>query len=167
MGLSLAMVAVSTFCVVLCISGNTAAAISTTTTATTASVPTWPDLSDNVSTPTNTTTTTTTTVKSVTTSPELNLWTYLPREWSKICSVDYDVDSEVDATISCHVTASDHAQWRLADLRTSLASLVESSGLEVNCCPIQMIESSSYLTLSVTSDQIFRQAQSMCCQFSC
>ena len=127
MGLTVAAAIFSLFCLVLFVSTSTAAAISTTTTA--ASAPTSPDVSRNISATTNTTTTTAASV--TTTQSELNLWTYLPREWSRMCTVDYDANNDVDATITCHVTVSERAQWRLADLRTSLTSLVESSGLEV------------------------------------
>ncbi|XP_070191997.1 toll-like receptor Tollo isoform X2 [Littorina saxatilis] len=62
---------------------------------------------------------------------ELNLWNYLPRDWSSMCTVDHQADPDVNATITCDVKAGDEAQWRLVDLRSSLTSLVESTGLEV------------------------------------
>ncbi|KAK7114345.1 hypothetical protein V1264_000420 [Littorina saxatilis] len=64
-------------------------------------------------------------------STELNLWNYLPRDWSSMCTVDYQANHDVNATITCDVKAGDEAQWRLVDLRSSLTSLVESTGLEV------------------------------------
>ncbi|XP_076470071.1 uncharacterized protein LOC143300349 isoform X2 [Babylonia areolata] len=78
------------------------------------------------------TTTTTAMNSAAATDPSaLNLWDYLPKTWSSLCSVDYDRDPDVNATIVCHVTPHQKTRWRLADFRESLTSLVASKHYEM------------------------------------
>ncbi|KAL8613887.1 hypothetical protein ACOMHN_032877 [Nucella lapillus] len=78
-----------------------------------------------------TTTTTTTITIPASNSSVLNLWDYLPHAWSAFCSVDYTLNSNVTATIICHVTPHQKTTWRLDDFRKSLSSLVNSTGIEL------------------------------------
>nr|QNL15307.1 toll-like receptor 6.1 [Littorina littorea] len=62
-------------------------------------------------------------------STPFDLWTYLPSAWTTFCDVDYDVDTDVNATLRCNVTESD--VWELKTLRDALGALVNSIGIEV------------------------------------
>ncbi|XP_076470839.1 uncharacterized protein LOC143300794 isoform X2 [Babylonia areolata] len=69
---------------------------------------------------------------SSTASNSFDLLTYLPSAWNRFCSVQYDVDPDVNATVSCRVTPQFPVLWRLADLRNSLnVTFVESAKLEI------------------------------------
>jgi hypothetical protein len=62
---------------------------------------------------------------------ELNLWHYLPRSWSSMCTVDYANDAQVNVTIGCRIPRDDKPLWRLADLRPALEPLESALRLKV------------------------------------
>ncbi|KAK7505249.1 hypothetical protein BaRGS_00003411 [Batillaria attramentaria] len=68
---------------------------------------------------------------------DFNLSRQLPASWMSICQVLDDRSDDVNATITCHVTPGDDVEWRLADLRSSLAPIVDSGpyevALEIDC----------------------------------
>ncbi|XP_070191959.1 uncharacterized protein [Littorina saxatilis] len=58
-----------------------------------------------------------------------DLWAYLPSAWTTFCDVDYDVDTDVNATLHCNLREND--VWELTILRDALGALVNSTGIEV------------------------------------
>ncbi|KAL8571716.1 hypothetical protein ACOMHN_060802 [Nucella lapillus] len=58
---------------------------------------------------------------------------YLPAEWSTFCDARYDVDDDVNVTVTCHVTPEVPVLWQLSDLRDSLnETFVDSTNLKLS-----------------------------------